>query len=237
MRSITTVGAFVALAAMSLPAQRTQQEQLKVWEFLRVKYDTNNDNKVTAAEYGRGEASFASYDRTSDGVITDADFQVAGRGGRRGPRSMGPEQAAQTIAQGADKDGSRDVTTAEWEKALDSFGSANAVVTAAALAPLTQASGGRGRSAQVVEMMLRTLDANEDGTLTVGELNLVFARLDVDQNDTLQWNELGLRAVLPQKGDVAPDFELPHNGNPDKLTKLSSFAGSKPVALVFGSYT
>lgn len=37
-------------------------------------------------------------------------------------------------------------------------------------------------------------------------------------------------------GDVAPDFSL-KTLDGKKTVKLSSFAGKKPVALVFGSYT
>jgi hypothetical protein len=44
------------------------------------------------------------------------------------------------------------------------------------------------------------------------------------------------RAGTVQPGDVAPDFELETQ---DKTTnvRLSSFRGSSPVVLVFGSYT
>ena len=44
------------------------------------------------------------------------------------------------------------------------------------------------------------------------------------------------RAGTLNTGDMAPDFELAtvdHSGT----VKLSSFRGSRPVALVFGSYT
>jgi hypothetical protein len=44
------------------------------------------------------------------------------------------------------------------------------------------------------------------------------------------------RAGALQPGDAAPDFELPtldHRG----AVRLSSFRGTKPVVLVFGSYT
>ena len=82
-----------------------------------------------------------------------------------------------------------------------------------------------------------TFDMDKDGTLQVAELSLVFARLDKDQSQSLEWSELGLAVVLPQSGDVAPDFELPYRDRPNEVVKLSSFAGKKPVALIFGSYT
>jgi len=37
-------------------------------------------------------------------------------------------------------------------------------------------------------------------------------------------------------GDMAPDFELPRQGESTRV-RLSSFRGAKPVVLVFGSYT
>ena len=43
-------------------------------------------------------------------------------------------------------------------------------------------------------------------------------------------------ALAPKVGDVAPDFEL-HDVNGNNPVRLSSFIGSKPVALIFGSYT
>jgi hypothetical protein len=40
----------------------------------------------------------------------------------------------------------------------------------------------------------------------------------------------------PAVGSVAPDFDLPLLGSSVRV-RLSSFAGMRPVALVFGSYT
>ena len=48
------------------------------------------------------------------------------------------------------------------------------------------------------------------------------------------WNHA--RAGAVQTGDTAPDFQLPlldHTG----FVRLSSFRGTRPVVLVFGSYT
>jgi hypothetical protein len=40
----------------------------------------------------------------------------------------------------------------------------------------------------------------------------------------------------PAVGDVAPDFDLPLRGSSARV-RLSSFSGTRPVALIFGSYT
>jgi hypothetical protein len=44
------------------------------------------------------------------------------------------------------------------------------------------------------------------------------------------------RAGALQPGDMAPDFQLSTLDHRDSV-RLSSFRGSKPVVLVFGSYT
>ncbi len=44
------------------------------------------------------------------------------------------------------------------------------------------------------------------------------------------------RAGHGQPGDPAPDFELPTLDHSSRV-RLSSFRGSRPVVLVFGSYT
>lgn len=44
------------------------------------------------------------------------------------------------------------------------------------------------------------------------------------------------RAGRLQPGDMAPDFNLPTLDHKD-MVRLSSFRGSRPVVLVFGSYT
>ena len=48
------------------------------------------------------------------------------------------------------------------------------------------------------------------------------------------WNHARAGAIQP--GDVAPDFRLPTLDHKD-TGQLSSFRGSRPVALVFGSNT
>ena len=68
----------------------------------------------------------------------------------------------------------------------------------------------------------------------------MFAKLDADGNGALEGSEFPRRPVprrLPKRGEPAPDFELSHVDDPHKVVRLSDFAGKKPVALLFGSYT
>jgi len=44
------------------------------------------------------------------------------------------------------------------------------------------------------------------------------------------------RAGVVQPGDIAPDFRLPTLDH-QSAVELSSFRGSRPVVLIFGSYT
>ncbi len=253
MRVTICLGGIAALA-MSLPAQRTQQEQTKVWEFLVEKYDANSDGVITAAEYSRGADSLASYDRNRDGVVNQNDFasqttggrgrargRGRGRGGRggRGGMQMTQLQAYQMVARGADSDGSRDVSLSEWQAVLEAMKANGDVLAVPALTAMAKQPNGNRMllRAQMQATFVGSFDDNGDGEVTVTELSLTFARLDKDQNNTLEWSEMGLAVVLPQKGVVAPDFVLPYRDDVEKSATLSSFAGEKPVALIFGSYT
>ena len=72
------------------------------------------------------------------------------------------------------------------------------------------------------------LDANKDGVLTKDDWSGGRRR-------TSRRGEPGSSA--PRAGQKAPDFELSQVRDPDSNVRLSSFAGKKPVALIFGSCT
>jgi hypothetical protein len=50
---------------------------------------------------------------------------------------------------------------------------------------------------------------------------------------------MAVEASSVQRGDPAPEFDLPRLGGPDagERVRLSSHFGKRPVALIFGSYT
>ena len=58
-----------------------------------------------------------------------------------------------------------------------------------------------------------------------------------DRGDRRQRGDRQRGGTAPAAGQLAPDFELPLVGDDQTTVKLSSFAGVKPVALIFGSYT
>lgn len=77
------------------------------------------------------------------------------------------------------------------------------------------------------EAKFNSLDRNEDGVLTEADFSGNVRRGRGATPD----------ATTPQVGDVAPDFNLPFAEKPSETVQLSSFAGKRPVALIFGSYT
>ena len=114
-------------------------------------------------------------------------------------------------------------------------------------------------TADVWNYLAEKYDQNKDGQLTSAEYDRgaeAFARLDRNGDGVLtqsDWivkrggpaaaNQRGERpgeataGEAPRVGTPAPDFDLPYVKDATKTVRLSSFAGKKPVALIFGSYT
>ena len=106
--------------------------------------------------------------------------------------------------------------------------------------------------------LLDGADSDEDGFLSQAELSAFHK--DSDDNHDGTWNLAALASserggprnassggerqaprdsLLAQQGELAPDFTLAsYDGGEggDEVT-LSDFAGKRPVALIFGSYT
>ena len=58
------------------------------WEFVRSKYDANEDGVVRSGEYPRGARAFGHLDRDADGKIDATDFESARRKRVRQPTQM-----------------------------------------------------------------------------------------------------------------------------------------------------
>ena len=114
----------------------------------------------------------------------------------------------------------------------------------------------RGRGPDVFKFLADKYDKNNDGKLTREEYDRSeenFLRFDTNKDGELTADDWsggtgGRRrrgggrqkhdsSVAPKVGDQAPDFLLAHVDDETKTIQLSSFAGSKPVALLFGSCT
>tara|TARA_R110002073_G_scaffold74211_1_gene181605 strand:+ start:205 stop:954 length:750 start_codon:yes stop_codon:yes gene_type:complete len=63
------------------------------WKFLQEKYDANNDQSISAAEYTRDEATFKRLDKDKDGVLTAKDWASGGerQRGQGGQRQRGQD--------------------------------------------------------------------------------------------------------------------------------------------------
>ena len=88
------------------------------------------------------------------------------------------------------------------------------------------------------------MDADGDGALSSGELAAHFeehavarswGRLFESERESTEPERPAAPSGAPE-GAVAPDFTLSSPDGAETVT-LSDFAGVKPVALVFGSYT
>ena len=117
-----------------------------------------------------------------------------------------------------------------------------------------QRRGGQrgGRSADVFKFLAEKYDADKDGKITADEYDRSeenFARFDTNKDGVLtaaDWSGRPARGKrgqrrgtsdAPSVGEQAPDFTLTEILDETAKVQLSSFAGDKPVALVFGSCT
>jgi len=251
------------VVAAALPAQRGDRDASSsdaAWQQLSRKFDADKDGKIVADEFDRGERAFSNLDRNRDGALTAADF--AGRRRDRGQSRM----MLGRLARSADSDEDGTITEQEWESFVAGLDAdEKGIISADKLVELMPARrgrrGGGGRAGRggrrpgnMAEMIVRMLDRNDNDQLEATDLQEVFLELDADQDKQLGGDELGRgqrgrgnrrggrgdRPQAPEIGDPAPDFDLPFARSPEDLentVRLSSYAGKKPVALIFGSYT
>lgn len=116
----------------------------------------------------------------------------------------------------------------------------------------------QGRSRQRIDswkFLSEKYDKDNDDKISAEEYTRskeTFAQLDANKDGVLSaddWSGNNGRArrggqrggaggaSAPQEKDKAPDFELTEIRDAKNKVKLSSFAGKKPVALIFGSCT
>ncbi len=205
-------------------------ELSSLWGHLRDKYDADGDNRVTAAEYTRGEVRFANYDRDGNGTLEPVDF----------PEDTYLNGFNHMILRHADSDEDEQITRAEWQAfiaAMDPDG--NDWMTADEVRAVL------GRWADDWRLFLLSFDQNGDGVFRRDDLEITFRDQDFDGNGVLTGRETAGWDVAmeqpeeepPAVGDPAPDFELPYAEDSERSFQLATGAPGRPVALIFGSYT
>lgn len=133
-----------------------------------------------------------------------------------------------------------------WTSLALGIATVSATFIATESTALCQRGGQRG-GAGGWEFVAKKYDANKDNKVSAEEYTRgaeAFKALDKDKDGLITQSDWagggrgrGDRGTAPQVGQVAPDFALSHVSDPDKQATLSSFAGKKPVALIFGSCT
>lgn len=204
-------------------------ELSQVWSFLESRYDRNHDARITTAEYTRGATRFQNFDRDDNGVLEAADF----------PKDTFFNGFTHMILQQADHNGDKQVTGDEWAafgKQLD--GNGDGQMTADEVGKVL------GRWASDWRLFLLSFDQDGDGRFATSDLAIAFRDQDFDGNGLLSGKEMSGwqpvaedRGNAPAPGTLAPDFELPLAGNASQTIRLHDAIKTRPVALIFGSYT
>ena len=238
-----------APAALRAPVD-AEGSAATVFEYLAGRYDSDGDGIITEEEYNRPGGEFLRLDRVTDGVLTEADFALAGRR----VRSLGPSESKRQRALHLlawyfqDDDEIRSVNLAELQGAHRAYdGNGDGRVGRSefeGVADQREIFGRRpaGKWAGLLEMettdpwerILLGVDGNDDGFLTAVELEGFFGA-NPDGAWTVGADELSV-PLESLEGKMAPDFTLSDPSGKESVT-LSDFAGVQPVALIFGSYT
>jgi len=237
------------------------------FDYLLARYDSDGNGELSQTEYARGESNWERLDRDKDGTLSTADFAPRSRGNREErmrpsrvrrllgwyfqadgtAESVSAEEALQAMAL-YDTDNDGQLTEAEFTCAYEDR--------------MTALPDDDSRMVKMYmedvrpwEVLVEELDSDKNATLAAGEFDAFMDRHAQDGMITFvsresreggrQSTRRGSAAGREQadrpvdgaaEGSPAPDFTLSSPDGEQTVT-LSSFKGSKPVALVFGSYT
>ena len=217
--------------------------------YLLDKYDANGDGGISREEYDRSDTTFERLDRNRDDSIGEDDFRRDGDSMAERMRLMRTQRIMARYFQD-DRENDK-LSLEELERGIAHYDTnfdgllAREEFTALSEEHRVQLEGDDGgmiaRMMDGVEpwdALVAGTDSDDDGMVAGMELVSFFQAMD---DGDLVWS-LGRGPSSPRPvtgpvaGNPAPDFTLlpPSGGDP---VTLSSFAGSKPVALIFGSYT
>jgi len=222
------------------------------WEYLLGKYDANGDGRVEPAEYLRDGERFARLDLDEDGVLSAADFPEVGADSFRGRyrRQRGLRVLGQYF-QADEETGELVLDELEWmlttyDANLDEVLTAEEFADASDeyFTPIEDGDASGTERSMMGDLepwpvLLEAADADGDGRLAASEV-LAFFHAN-DDGDRVLSLRLDAEPAAEDASGIAPgqpaaDFTLPSPSG-DSRVSLASFRGSKPVALVFGSYT
>jgi hypothetical protein len=181
------------------------------WKWLAARYDTNRDGTITLKEFTGPKELFERLDRNHDGVLTAADFDWSDRSfyAMQGmPARIGFSRI--------DANSNGRISREEWDAFFTRMSQGKDYVTpddlreAFPTAPPPRLAGAPppvNDGPPVLTLMKGLLS---------GELGSFFEGPDLEQR--------------------APDFALKTQDG-KRVIRLSGYRGSKPVVLVFGSFT
>ena len=151
-------------------------------------------------------ALFALIDTNGDGALSSDEIAAA---------SAGPNQElddatrmALLLAQAADADKSGDVTATEWSDFLASLnpdpnGVIDFLTLVAALPTTEKAQQEDFDPVQSVQRIIQALDRDDDGKITTGDLNALFALLDTDGDGAISASEFATAGGASQEAQDA----------------------------------
>ncbi|MAW76722.1 MAG: hypothetical protein VYD70_06070 [Planctomycetota bacterium] len=218
-------------------------------------YDLNGDGRLTRDEI----QEWVSTRSRGRGGRGGAGRSGAGRGGAGTNRGRGP---ARMIGALGDTNADGIVTRVEWGAALQAMTEDGKISVETFRTRLEEKGLGR-----MVQFLLGRIDPDGSGFISIEAVEMMFVRADADGDGTVEVTIGSGDANRPENpgtgssregagvarepqargsqrsgpapavGNRAPDFTLPLATDPKQLIQLSGFAGKKPVALIFGSYT